>query len=165
STAAHAYRGPLSAQSVLSLLNSPELSVQARSALTGTIGGFLGYYHFIGMNSTPPSRRRPRKPPQGQGAVASSRTEVDVSEGSAQLREEWRCRACQINMHVPPGQISNLGAHLYGTERPPRPGCLELRASNPAEFIPEVLRDEKGGVIRIRSDKPVAAKRNAKSSR
>ncbi|CAD6933451.1 unnamed protein product [Tilletia controversa] len=161
-TEAHFYRGPLPPARVLELLASPETSKNARSALTGTPGGYLKYLHFLGPSTTPVSRRRPGKTKtlaSNTGAENTSSGSGSTDPSPAPRREWWQCRACHTDLHTPPDQISNLGSHLYGTAKPLRPGCLDLRADHPAEAIPPPLRDAEGKIVRIRPDKPVPATR------
>ncbi|KAE8222465.1 hypothetical protein CF319_g4339 [Tilletia indica] len=155
-TQAHFYLGPLSPDRVLSLLASTSISKHARSALTGTPGGYLKYLHFLGMSSTPSSRHRPGK---------SAATPESQGVATREVREWWQCRACHVDLHNPPDQISNLGAHLYGTKKPPRPGCLELRAKDPVECIPPPERDASGNIIRICPGRPISAARAPKRAR
>ncbi|KAE8218781.1 hypothetical protein CF319_g7406 [Tilletia indica] len=157
-TPAQYYLGPLTASQVLSHLSSPTITQNARLALTGTHAGYLQYFHYLGLSSTPPARRR------------SASRDADGMDHSAEapptppVKEWWQCRLCHVDFHVPPLKISNLGAHLYGSPNPLRRGCLDLRQSNPAEAIPAPLRDRLGAIIRIRPDKDIPASR-AKSSR
>ncbi|KAL9936182.1 hypothetical protein V8E36_005024 [Tilletia maclaganii] len=171
-TKAHSYRGPLSGTDVLALLSLPDLSEHATGALTGSSGGYLQYFHFIGLGATPPARQRP-----GSQATAASPTPTTapisatadpgpaLAVAAPSLRERWQCRACHFIMHVPPGQVSNLGAHLFGSIKAARNGCLELRADNPAEYIPPVKRSHDGAVVRIRTNKPTSARRAPRSAR
>ncbi|CAD6896823.1 unnamed protein product [Tilletia controversa] len=133
-TKGHFYLGPLEPTQVLALLSSAGLSKHAELALTGTVGGYLKYYHFRGHSQTPSSRRRAEKTP------------------SAEEQEWWQCRLCHGDFHIRPNHVTNLGAHLYGTAR--SRGCLDLRADNPAEWIPPPARDPSGKIVRIRPDTP-----------
>ncbi|KAL9931543.1 hypothetical protein V8E36_009540 [Tilletia maclaganii] len=171
-TKAHSYRGPLSATDVLALLSLPDLSEHATGALTGSSGGYLQYFHFLGLGATPPARQRPASQataasPTPTTAPISATTDPGpaLAVAAPSLRERWQCRACHFIMHVPPGQVSNLGAHLFGSIKAARSGCLELRADNPAEYIPPVKRSHDGAVVRIRTNKPTSARRAPRSAR
>ncbi|KAL9936627.1 hypothetical protein V8E36_004695 [Tilletia maclaganii] len=191
-TPAQAYRGPLRASDVLNLLAVPDLRQNARLALTGTPGGYLKYFHFLGIRSTPPARKRRRlavaqapveipaltisaaSPSQGVTETADSTAAEANSSGDGKAADDaapgaamewWRCRACHTELHVKPGKATHLGTHLYGSEAPQRRGCLELRRHSPAEAIPPVDLDSAGRVVRIRPDKPLPSVRAARTRR
>ncbi|KAK0527011.1 hypothetical protein OC834_004588 [Tilletia horrida] len=132
----------------------------ARLALKGSTGGYLQYFHYLGLSTTPPARRRVpnsgRRPTSSGPAPPIASPSTSPSDSTA--REWWQCRLCHADLHIVRGQISNLGTHLYGTKRTVRSGCLEARANHPAEPIPPILRDESGGIVRLRPDAPLPAK-------
>ncbi|KAL9931513.1 hypothetical protein V8E36_009678, partial [Tilletia maclaganii] len=171
-TPAQAYRGPLRASDVLNLLAVPDLRQNARLALTGTPGGYLKYFHFLGIRSTPPARKRRRlagvtDTAESTAAEANSSGDGKAADDAAPgvAMEWWRCRACHTELHVKPGKATHLGTHLYGSEAPQRRGCLELRRHSPAEAIPPVDLDSAGRVVRIRPDKPLPSVRAARTRR
>ncbi|KAE8222258.1 hypothetical protein CF319_g4511 [Tilletia indica] len=155
-TPAHFYRGPLLSSEVLSHLSSPSISKNARMALTGKVGGYLQYFHFFGYSSATSSGGRPGK---AKADILGS------SAASISTKEKWQCRACHGFFTIPPDQVSNLGAHLYGTKKPHREGCLNLRANDPAEAIVPPPRDSSGAIVRVRPDKPTSASRAPRASK
>ncbi|KAL9938356.1 hypothetical protein V8E36_002979, partial [Tilletia maclaganii] len=129
-TAAQHYRGPLTASEVREILKL-QLSENARRAITGDHVGYLLYFHFVGHKDEKELARRGRK-------------RVVLQDSTS---EKWQCRLCHKRLHIPPGQPSNLGVHLYGSDR--RKGCLDLRRHNPVEEVPAPARDEAGKLIRL----------------
>ncbi|KAK0558245.1 hypothetical protein OC844_005307 [Tilletia horrida] len=148
-TRAQNYCGPLSAAEVIHLLTTP-ISAHGLQALTAQCrAGYLKYWHFLGGTEVPENRRRGKNP--------SSSGTTHTTVGS----EEWLCRCCHTALRVPVGKVSNLGVHLYGSRRKPI-GCLEERASSPAEPIPAPLRDTNGRLIRLMASKDLAASKAPK---
>ncbi|KAE8220359.1 hypothetical protein CF326_g8768, partial [Tilletia indica] len=130
STTAHAYRGPLPAQTVLDFLSQPDLSPQARQSLTGeTKGGDLEYFHYLGLYSIPTASRRGRKP------TSTSSKKRRTSPPDDEAQERWQCRCCSAHLHINPRKPSNLYAHLFGHAR--QMGCLAKRFEDAVEDIPE----------------------------
>ncbi|KAE8190960.1 hypothetical protein CF328_g5826 [Tilletia controversa] len=172
-TPAHFYLGPLEPSRVLDLLSSSELSKHAKLGLTGTGGGYLKYFHFLGHSTVPSLRQRPKKPPTSPTtttgatsttiATISAQPSIPAATTATEEREGWQCRLCHGDFHVPPNHVTNLGAHLYGTSK--SRGCLELREANPAEPVPPPTRDAQGKIIRIRPDTPTPAARALRGPR
>ncbi|KAE8207778.1 hypothetical protein CF319_g9591, partial [Tilletia indica] len=130
STTAHAYRGPLPAQTVLDFLSQPDLSPQARQSLTGeTKGGNLEYFHYLGLYSIPTASRRGRKP------TSTSSKKRRTSPPDDEAQERWQCRCCSAHLHINPRKPSNLYAHLFGHAR--QLGCLAKRLEDAVEDVPE----------------------------
>ncbi|KAE8218111.1 hypothetical protein CF319_g7947 [Tilletia indica] len=154
-TPAHFYRGPLPPAQVLSHLSSPSISKNARLALTGKVGGYLQYFHFVGYSSASSFNT---------GSGKAKAVILGTSVASSITKERWQCRACHGFFTIPPDQVSNLGAHLYGTKKPWRVGCLDLRANDPAEAIVPPPRDGSGAIVRVRPDKPTSASRAPRGS-
>ncbi|KAE8242476.1 hypothetical protein A4X13_0g7141 [Tilletia indica] len=113
---AHYYRGPLSASEVLSLLKQ-ELKPPAYRALTGSHANYMRCFHFRGFSPPDPARRRPA-----------------AKDSQDKMSEQWQCRVCHGFLHVPRGQVSNLGAHLFGSVK--RTGCLKKNGGSPCEPLP-----------------------------
>ncbi|KAL9931328.1 hypothetical protein V8E36_009838, partial [Tilletia maclaganii] len=129
-TAALHYRGPLSAAEFKAALQL-DLSDNARRALTGSHIGYLQYFHFLGHADQQTAMRRG---PKRQA----------VSDLTA---EKWQCRLCHTCLHVAPRHPSNLGAHLFGSDK--RAGCLYDRRLSPVEDVPPPERDATGKLIRL----------------
>ncbi|KAL9934584.1 hypothetical protein V8E36_006359 [Tilletia maclaganii] len=129
-TAALHYRGPLSASEVIDNLQL-DLSDNARRALTGSYIGYLKWFHFLGLvDQQTVVRRGPKR-----------------KAGSELRTEKWQCRLCHICLHVNSGHPSNLGTHLFGSDK--RAGCLDDRRSDPIEDVPSPARDEAGKLLRL----------------
>ncbi|KAE8224884.1 hypothetical protein CF319_g2268 [Tilletia indica] len=153
-TQAQFYRGPLSAQRVMSLLGS-KLSKNGRISLTGTRAGYLAYFHFLGPVAIPTAQNVAPPP------ASSSKVKCKTVNGA---REIWRCKVCHSEFQVPQEQVSNLGIHLYGAKSRPQRGCLDIRGSSPAEAIPAPARDAAGKLVRISAGKPtMRAEKKGKS--
>ncbi|KAL9931985.1 hypothetical protein V8E36_009046 [Tilletia maclaganii] len=161
-TPARFYRGPLTPSQVLRLLGTnTTLSKNGRNALTGTSGGYLAFFHFLGPQALPANRHRPS---MRGGATHTSPTTLPTAHevGKARMRpakvkdearEAWKCRACQTTLHIPRYQVSNLGTHLFGTRSKPERGCLHLRGDRPAEPLPPFSRGPDGLPLRIAASK------------
>ncbi|CAD6887767.1 unnamed protein product [Tilletia controversa] len=121
-TDANLYCGPLSASQVRSLL-SKTISENARTSLTGRSTGYMQFYHFKGL--------------------------VPVAETSDEHggQEMWQCRICHKHYTTPTSKVSNLGTHLYGTEK--RTGCLYRRGETSVERVILPTRNRDGKFARF----------------
>ncbi|KAE8248586.1 hypothetical protein A4X06_0g3618 [Tilletia controversa] len=133
---AHYYRGPLAPAKVIGLL-STSISKNGRLSLTGTRAGYLSYFHYLGPESVPSTRKR----------TGNNRRHTEL----------WQCRVCHEELHIPQDQVSNLGIHLYGQRSRPGRGCLATHEHDPAENIPPPPRNATGSIIRLQAGKNAAA--------
>ncbi|KAL9940553.1 hypothetical protein V8E36_000041, partial [Tilletia maclaganii] len=137
-TAAHQYRGPLSAENVLALLDA-DISSNGRQALTSQCrNGYLKYCHFIGPRPDTAPPPLPRNASAMQG-------DADDASGSTANMEVWKCKSCYQELTVPADQVSNISAHLYGKKG--RIGCLGRRAETPADPFQPPPRRVDGSLI------------------
>ncbi|KAK0522965.1 hypothetical protein OC834_006078 [Tilletia horrida] len=128
------YRGPLSAATVLRLLDTVQ-SEHARQALTGASRGYLQYFHYLGLDDIEQETAAKRRGPTPKG----DRAKVPL--------ERWQCRVCYAKQAVPAKKTSNLGAHLYGDSR--RRGCLQENLSGSVESVAEPARDATGQIVKL----------------
>ncbi|KAK0546809.1 hypothetical protein OC846_005124 [Tilletia horrida] len=138
-TFAHFYRGPLTANQVTEILKQ-DISKSARRALTGQHTGYLGYFHFVGLDDgNLASSRGPRPGPRR------------MREQPLPTLEKWQCRVCHTELRVPPARVSNLGTHLYGlgARNPRKRGCFVDNLATPAEAVPPPDRDDAGNIVPI----------------
>ncbi|KAL9937068.1 hypothetical protein V8E36_004303 [Tilletia maclaganii] len=161
-TPARFYRGPLTPSQVLRLLDTnTTLSKNGRNALTGTSGGYLAFFHFLGPQALPANRHRPSmrgrathtSPTSPSAAHEAGKARTRLVKVKDETREAWKCRACQTTLHIPREQVSNLGTHLFGTRSKPERGCLHLRGHRPAEPLPPFSRGPDGLPLRIAASK------------
>ncbi|KAL9938791.1 hypothetical protein V8E36_002510 [Tilletia maclaganii] len=84
-TEAQYYLGPLQPVTVLELLLCTPVNTHARTALTGTPGGYLKYFHFLGPATLPSSRRRPAKRRKIGSTASTSGDTIPASRESSSL--------------------------------------------------------------------------------
>ncbi|KAL9937803.1 hypothetical protein V8E36_003348 [Tilletia maclaganii] len=117
---------------------------------------------------TPPAAES-SGPPADEGSGSASFAEdtalggvLALLQAAESTRERWRCRLCHRYLHVPASSVANLGAHLFGSRKLSKAGCLDMRADSPSEPVPPPARDASGSLIRIGPDSAVPSSRSSR---